>query len=92
MSKLRSARLRRAVLARLEGSALLVDPPLLAGEMAAIEMATGYGVARWVEALATARLTGATLVISEVNFGGQVPARLRPAAEAVGVEFRVVPT
>jgi hypothetical protein len=44
------------------------------------------------EPLATARLTGATLVISEVNFGGQMPAQFRPAAEAVGVEFSGVST
>ena len=78
------------MLARLEGSALLVDLEPLAAEMAAIEAATGYEVPLWVEAMATGRLTGATLIISHRNFSGRMPARFRPAAAGAGVEFRVV--
>lgn len=83
------AELRRAVLRRIDGAALLVDPESLASEMAAVEEATGYGVPLWIEALATARLTGGLLVISRSNFSGRMPARFGPASAAVGVEFRV---
>lgn len=48
--------------------------------MASIEAPTGYHVPVWVEALATARLTGAILVVSEANFGGQMPVGFRLVA------------
>lgn len=82
--------LRRDIVARIDGAALIADQVQVASDMAAIETDTGYRVPLWLEALATAKVVEGILVIAHANFAGRMIEPFSAASKRAGVRFEVV--
>ncbi len=82
---------RRAALGRLPAAAIVIPDSALVVEIQTVRRAApDYANRLLVPALAAAVHIGGPLVLHRRNFGGKVPGRLGPIADAVGVTIHVV--
>ena len=82
---------RRAALVRLPAAAIVLPDTALGVELEIVRRAAPeYANRLLVPALAAALHVGGPLVLHRRNFGGKVPGRLGPIAEAVGVTLHIV--
>jgi hypothetical protein len=82
---------RRAALVRLPAAAIVIPDTALGVEIETVRQAApDYANRLLVPALAAALHVDGLLVLHRRNFGGKVPGRLGPIADAVGVTIRIV--